>query len=232
MAALVSSSANSFGGSLDADGFTTTIDPFAPVSGSAPPAYDDTSRIALFDHTYDLTPAEYNTLSLDMQASHMVNNAEMGGIGVDWSDYLKGVSSFQKASTLSDTLWRRLTNLTERGLLAREGNRYAITDTGLSWLKGFADVAAGGSAASSKRTVVIEAARAHNEAQLQAFKARLMQLEAEQFEHFVKELLDAMDYEDVRVTKLTEDKGVDVIAKHQFGITEITEVVQVKRAEG
>ncbi len=83
MAALVSSSANSFGGSLDADGFTTTIDPFAPVSGSAPPAYDDTSRIALFDHTYDLTPAEDNTLSLDMQASHMVNNAESGGIGVD-----------------------------------------------------------------------------------------------------------------------------------------------------
>ncbi len=83
MAALVSSSANSFGGSLDADGFTTTIDPFAPVSGSAPPAYDDTSRIALFDHIYDLTPAEANTLSLMMQATDMVNTAKSPGIGVD-----------------------------------------------------------------------------------------------------------------------------------------------------
>ena len=83
MAALVSSSANSFGGSLDADGFTTTIDPFAPVSGSAPPAYDDTSRIALFDHIYDLTPAEANTLSLTMQATDMVNTAKSPGIGVD-----------------------------------------------------------------------------------------------------------------------------------------------------
>ena len=81
--ALVSSSADSFGGSLDADGFTTTIDPFAPVSGSAPPAYDDTSRIASFDHTYDLTPAEANTLSLTMQATDMVNTAKSPGIGVD-----------------------------------------------------------------------------------------------------------------------------------------------------
>ncbi len=83
MTELVSSSANSFGGSLDADGFTTTIPPFAPVSGSAPPAYDDTSRIASFDHTYDLTPAEDNTLSLTMQATDMVNTAKSPGIGVD-----------------------------------------------------------------------------------------------------------------------------------------------------
>jgi hypothetical protein len=83
MTALVSSSADSFGGSLDADGFTTTIDPFAPVSGSAPPAYDDTSRIASVDRTYDLTSAEANTLSLTMQATHMVNTAEGSGIGVD-----------------------------------------------------------------------------------------------------------------------------------------------------
>jgi len=83
MTELVSSSADSFSGSLDADGLTTTIGPFALVSGAAPPAYDDTSRIASFDHTYDLTSAEANTLSLTMQATHMVNTAESAGIGVD-----------------------------------------------------------------------------------------------------------------------------------------------------
>ena len=83
MTGIVSSSADSFSGILNADGFTTTIDRFAPVSGSAPPAYDDTSRIASFDHTYDLTSAEANTLSLQMQASHMVNTADSAGIGVD-----------------------------------------------------------------------------------------------------------------------------------------------------
>jgi hypothetical protein len=83
MTALVSSSADSFTGNLNADGLTTPIDPFAPVSGSAPPAYDDTSRMGSFDCTYDLTSAEANTLSLTMQATDMVNTAKSPGIGVD-----------------------------------------------------------------------------------------------------------------------------------------------------
>ncbi len=37
MTELVSSSADSFAGNLDADGFTTAIGPFALVSGAAPP---------------------------------------------------------------------------------------------------------------------------------------------------------------------------------------------------
>jgi restriction system protein len=105
-------------------------------------------------------------------------------------------------------LRHRLDNLTERALLTREGNQYAITSAGLSWLKGFDGAAQSKTTAPSKRAVVIEAARDHNDEQLRAFKARLMQLSAEQFERFVKELLDAMEYEDVRVTKLSGDKGV------------------------
>ena len=158
-----------------------------------------------------------------------------GDILPAWSDYLKAVSLFTTASTFKDTLRRRLLNLVERGLIARDGNTYAITDTGLHWLKGFSgspEAVATAAVPSTKRTTVAEAARAHNDEQLAALRARLMDLEPVQFEHFVKELLDAMDYEDVRVTKLSGDKGVDVIARVQFGITEITEVVQVKRTEG
>lgn len=40
-----------------------------------------------------------------------------------------------------------------------------------------------------------------------------------------------MDYENVQVTKQSGDKGVDAVANFQFGITEIKEVVQVKRSE-
>lgn len=157
-----------------------------------------------------------------------------GDILPAWSDYLKAVSLFSTASTFKDTLRRRLINLAERDLVARDGNTYAITDAGLQWLKGFAgspEAVAAAAVPSTKRTTVAEAARAHNDEQLAAFRARLLELEPVQFEHFVKELLDAMDYEDVRVTKLSGDMGVDVIAKVQFGITEITEVVQVKRTE-
>jgi hypothetical protein len=103
MTALVSSSADSFSGLLNADGFTTTIDPFAPVSGSAPPAYDDTSRVASFDHTYILTPAEDNTLSLTMQASHMVNNAQSPGIGVDEIGASGSADLGSASFTLADT---------------------------------------------------------------------------------------------------------------------------------
>jgi restriction system protein len=156
-----------------------------------------------------------------------------GDILPAWSDYLKAVSLFSTPTTFADTLRRRLNSLVERGFISRDGNAYAITSEGLEWLKGFAgSLQLGPTAAPSpKRTTVAEAARAHNEEQLEAFKARLLKLEPAQFEHFVKELLDAMDYEDVHVTKLTGDKGVDVVARVQFGITEITEVVQVKRTE-
>ncbi|MGJ5050207.1 restriction endonuclease [Bradyrhizobium oligotrophicum] len=157
-----------------------------------------------------------------------------GDILPAWSDYLKAVSQFSTPNTFADTLRRRLIAAVERGLISREGNFYAITDLGLRWLKGFSAPvdSAPIAAPSPKRTTVAEAAHAHNEEQLSAFRTRLMQLEPVQFEHFVKELLDAMDYEDVRVTKFSGDKGVDVVARVQFGITEITEVVQVKRTEG
>ena len=49
------------------------------------------------------------------------------------------------------------------------------------------------------------------------------------FETLVKDLLDAMGYEDVVVTKQSGDKGVDVVANFEFGITQVREVVQVKR---
>lgn len=152
-----------------------------------------------------------------------------------WSDYLKAVSVFSTPKTFKDTLRRRLLNLAERGLISREGNTYAINDRGIQWLRGFpasTPEAISAAVPSSARTSVAEAARTHNEEQLAAFRSRLIGLEPAQFEHFVKELLDAMDYEDVRVTKVSGDKGVDVVARVQFGITEITEVVQVKRTEG
>ena len=53
-----------------------------------------------------------------------------------------------------------------------------------------------------------------------------------QFEVLIKDLLEAMDYEDVTVTKQSGDKGVDVVGHFQFGITQIKEVVQVKRHQG
>src|SRR5208282_4621577 len=54
------------------------------------------------------------------------------------------------------------------------------------WLKGFSDPKEASTVStvpSSKRTTVSEAAHAHNQEQLLAFRARLMALEPAQFEH-------------------------------------------------
>lgn len=155
-----------------------------------------------------------------------------GDIFPDWIDYLKAVSLFSKPSTFASTLRNRLNNLAARDLIDRDGNTYSITDEGISWLNGFSSstlTTAG--LPSSKRTEVSRAVHAHNEEQLKNLKQRLLDLSPYQFEHFVKELLDAMGYQDVHVTKASNDKGVDVVARVQFGITEITEVVQVKKIE-
>jgi restriction system protein len=45
----------------------------------------------------------------------------------------------------------------------------------------------------------------------------------------IKDLLAAMGYEDIQVTAATNDKGVDVTAVSQQGITTVKEVIQVKR---
>jgi hypothetical protein len=101
---LVSSSADSFSGSLDADGFTTTISPFAEVSGAAPPKYDQTRSVASFDHRYELTPSLSNDLSLQVHATDMFNSASSPGIGVD-NIGARGEADFSTASLLlTDTL--------------------------------------------------------------------------------------------------------------------------------
>lgn len=148
----------------------------------------------------------------------------------DWGAYLQAVSKFSTRKVFGDTLRRRLLNLVERGLVERDGNRYSITDSGLTYLKSFPESRDDGKP-SSERTDVALAVRAFNRAQIVELRRRLMDLDPYAFEHFVKELLEAMDYENVEVTKQTSDKGVDVVANYQFGITEITEVVQVKRTE-
>lgn len=49
----------------------------------------------------------------------------------EWNDYLKRYSRFRSDSTIKDTLWRRLYNLTDRGLLSKTGTTYNITE--LAW---------------------------------------------------------------------------------------------------
>jgi restriction system protein len=52
------------------------------------------------------------------------------------------------------------------------------------------------------------------------------------FEELIKFLLEEMDYSDVQTTSPVNDKGVDVVADIEFGISSVREVIQVKRHKG
>jgi restriction system protein len=52
------------------------------------------------------------------------------------------------------------------------------------------------------------------------------------FEELVKFLLEEMGYTDVETTSPTHDRGVDVVANIDLGISSVREVIQVKRHKG
>ena len=71
----------------------------------------------------------------------------------------------------------------------------------------------------------------YNEQQKELLREQISTMNPYKFEQLVGQLLEAMGYEQVEVTKASGDKGVDVIGQVQVGITTITEVVQVKRMQ-
>jgi len=144
----------------------------------------------------------------------------------EWGEFLQQYSTYGTASTITKTLRKRLLNLIERGFVEREGSVYRITKRGIAY-----------AALLTRRTTdpkrdVMDAVRTFNTSQLKKLHEFLLKMPPYNFEQLVRDLLEAMGYEDVTVTKQSGDKGVDVVATVQFGITTITEVVQVKRHQG
>jgi restriction system protein len=150
--------------------------------------------------------------------------AMRGDLLPEWGDYLDDVSTYNSMSTKKDTLRLRLGNLVDRGLVERDGNTYVITDAGLQYASLFAEEEGG-----SPRQELQRALKEHNDTQRVVLRDRLAEMSPNDFEYLVRDLLEEMGYEDVEVTKQSGDKGVDVVATVQLGITEVKEVVQVKR---
>ncbi|MBK5965756.1 restriction endonuclease [Thiocystis minor] len=153
--------------------------------------------------------------------------AKRGDLLDDWAEFLHKHSKYGTASTIKDTLRRRILNLVERGCIAREGNTYTITNQGIAYAADSSEIAT-----ERPHQEVLNAIKRYNDTQIQALRDRLGKMNPYRFEALIRDLLEAMDYEDVIVTKQSGDKGVDVIANYQFGITQIKEVVQVKRYQG
>ena len=156
----------------------------------------------------------------------IISGKELGRRGdflPEWQKYLLEYSKFKTTSTFNDTLRRRLLNLAERNLLEREGIFYKVTPEGLKWLKYTQPKE------KQERQEVINVLKRFTQRQRQLLKKKLHEMDPYRFEYLVKDLLEAMGYENLEVTSQTSDKGVDVVGSAQLGITTVIEVVQVKR---
>jgi restriction system protein len=147
--------------------------------------------------------------------------AKRGDLLPEWSEFLREHSNFCAESTIKETLWSRLRNIYERGLVARDGQFYSIKNQGIEY--------ASKADPDPKRKVLLRNIAAFREDQKKALRDRLGKMKPKRFEHIIADLLEKMGYEVVLVTGAKGDRGVDVVASVQFGITTITEVVQVNR---
>ncbi len=152
--------------------------------------------------------------------------AKRADILPQWSVFSKEHSNNKTDASIQNTLRDRLKNMVDRGLVERNGNNYTLSATGQTYLSNLSIVNL------DPRRDVQRAVETFNEQQRLTMRALLEKMHPYKFEHLVRDLLEAMGYEDVIVTKQSGDKGVDVVATVQFGITTITEVVQVKRYKG
>jgi restriction system protein len=150
--------------------------------------------------------------------------AKRGDILPEWGEFLHEYSNFGTDSTIKDTLRRRLSNLMERGLIDRDGSFYVIDQKGLDYLQE--------TKGPDPLRDITRAIRTYNEEQKKLLRNKLAEMDPFMFEVLISDLLDAMGYEDVEVTKRSGDFGIDVIANAQFGLTRVKEVVQVKRRQG
>lgn len=144
----------------------------------------------------------------------------------EWMAFLHQNSKFGSERSGKSTLYSRLVNLIQRALVERDGMSYQITDAGRKWLSKSLP-----GKKSDPRKDLLDAIKRYNEQQKELLREQLCSMNPYKFEQLVGQLLEAMGYDDVEVTKASGDKGVDVVGRVQVGITTITEVVQVKRMQ-
>lgn len=141
----------------------------------------------------------------------------------EWTDFLREYSHFGTQATIRDTLRRRLNNLAERGYVNREGVTYLITKKGLEYAEQFTQIDL------DQKRDVVRTIKAFNQEQMQKLSSLLAFMHQRDFEFLVMELLESVGYENIKITKESGSKGVEVTAFIQFGISTVAEVIHVRR---
>lgn len=183
----------------------------------------------------ELSPTERG-IDLQEGIAHLLRQvmsrpkSRRGDLLDEWREYVHEVSNYQKEASVKDLLSRRLNNLLDRNLLKREGQFYQITDNGKTY---YQTLTANIPESEAERAqIIVSQVEEFNQEQRKLIQERLDKMAPYAFEYLIHNLLVEMGYEDVEVTQPSNDKGVDVKAVAQFGITSINEVIQAKRQKG
>jgi restriction system protein len=150
----------------------------------------------------------------------------------EFGSFCRANTTIQSESAIKSVLYERIRNLIERKFTVASGQYYEITESGLAYLKEYADYIPSRREQDAEKTDIHALAkqlRDNARAELQAY---LLEMDPFKFESLVKLLLEEIGYTNVVTTSPTNDKGVDVIANIQLGISSVREVVQVKRHKG
>ena len=144
-----------------------------------------------------------------------------------WLAFLSRETRIQAAFTAQIYLGERLRNLLDRGLVRKLGRAYELTELGLRHLE------LEPRPKSSPDSTVAERIRRLLQEERERVRAELKdclhQMAPYAFEDLIRQLLEALGFSEVQVTKQSNDKGVDVRGKIEAGITSVTEVVQAKK---
>jgi restriction system protein len=149
----------------------------------------------------------------------------------DYVNFCNTYTTYRSLSVHKSSLYDRLVNLVERKLITRSGLLYEITDAGLQRLQKYADLIHG-RAVTTRQTELQELAQSISQAARAKLAEHLSLMNPYRFEELISLLLEEMGYTDVKVTSPSNDKGVDVVADIELGISSVREVVQVKRHSG
>lgn len=151
----------------------------------------------------------------------------------DFVEFCRTFTNYRSENPIKGALYDRLVNLIDRGFVVRSGQTYEISDAGLNYLDQHANLIPGKPEVKSGKSSELRrlAKGIRNEAK-QRLAEFLSTMNPFKFEELIKFLLEEMGYSDVETTSPTNDKGVDVVANIELGISSVREVVQVKRHKG
>jgi len=145
-----------------------------------------------------------------------------------YADFCRQFTNYRSESVFRSSQYDRLVNLIDRGFVSRSAQTYEITDSGLGHLEAYAHLLPGRTPP-TRQLELQRIARAIGQEARQQLAEHLSTMDPFKFEELVQLLLEEMGYTDVETTSQVNDKGVDVVANVELGVSSVREVVQVKR---